>query len=154
MARIGILGAGAWGTALALVAARAGHRVVLVARDPALVEEIRSTRENRRHLPGHRLPEAIAPDTDPAFLADTDLLLVAVPTQALRSALAPLPEAGCPLLLCCKGVELASGLRPSEVVRALRPGAEVGALSGPSFAAEVARGLPTAVSLAFPSLER
>lgn len=154
MARIGIIGAGAWGTALALVAARAGHRIALLARDPALVELIRGTRENRRHLPGHLLPEAIAPDTDPGVLAETELLLLAVPTQALRSALAGLPEALPPVLVCCKGLELASGLRPSEVVRAVRPGAEVGALSGPSFAAEVARGLPTAVSVAFPELAR
>ncbi len=152
MARLGVLGAGAWGTALALVAARAGHTVVLVARDRAAATAMRATRRNERRLPGVELPAAIEPVADPAALERAELLLVAVPTQALRTALADLPAAGAPLLLCCKGLEQGTGLRPSEVVAAIRPGAVVGALSGPSFALEVARGLPTALSLAFPDL--
>lgn len=150
MARIGVLGAGAWGTALALVAARAGHAVTLVARDREAVAAMRADRRNERRLPGVELPAAIEPVGDPAALQGAELLLVAVPTQALRTALADLPAVGAPLLLCCKGLEQGSGLRPSEVVAAIRPGAPVGALSGPSFALEVARGQPTALSLAFP----
>jgi len=150
VARIGVFGAGAWGTALSIVAARAGHEVVLVARDPAAVLAMRTHRRNERRLPGIELPEAVRPSADPSELGGVALLLLAVPTQTLRRALAALPEALPPLLLCCKGLELGSGLRPSEVVAELRPAAVVGALSGPSFAQEVARGLPTAVSLAFP----
>ena len=150
MARIGVFGAGAWGTALSIVAARAGHEVVLVARDPAAVAAMRAQRRNERRLPGIELPEAVRPSTDPSELGGSALLLLAVPTQTLRRALVVLPEALPPLLLCCKGLELTTGLRPSEVAAELRPGASVGALSGPSFAQEVARGLPTAVSVAFP----
>lgn len=150
MARIGVFGAGAWGTALAIVAARAGHEVTLVARDPAVVEAIRTSRRNPRRLPEVELPPAIRPSTDPADLAGAALLLLTVPTQTLRAVLPTLPEPAPPLVLCCKGLELGTGLLPSEVVAACRPTARVGALSGPSFALEVARGLPTAVSLAFP----
>jgi glycerol-3-phosphate dehydrogenase (NAD(P)+) len=151
LARVGILGAGAWGTALALVAARAGHRVALVARDSAAAEAIRTAGANPR-LPGAALPEAVAVCEDPGALAAADLVLLVVPTQALRQAAARLPPLAGPVLLGAKGLELGSGLRPSEVVAAVRPGLEVGALSGPSFAAEVAAGRPTAVSLAFAGL--
>lgn len=154
MARIGIVGAGAWGTALAVHAARLGHRVWLVARDPGLAARIREERENGRYLPGVPLPETIAASSDPTVLAEVELALLAVPTQALRAVVGALPHPAGTLLLCCKGLELGSGSRPSEVVRSLRPAAEVGALSGPSFAAEVARGLPTAVSVAFPDRAR
>lgn len=154
MPHIGIIGAGAWGTALAAHAARIGHRVHLVARDPRLAAEISRSRENPRYLPGIRLPEGIAASNEPSALRAVELLLLAVPTQALRSVVAALPAPTPPLLLCCKGLELGTGFRPSEVVRALRPSTEVGVLSGPSFAAEVARGLPTAVSVAFSDLSR
>lgn len=146
-----MLGAGAWGTALALVAARAGHAVTLVARDAAAARTIRAARASPR-LPGVMLPAAVAVEDDPAALAAAELVLLVVPTQALRRATLRLPPLACPLLLGCKGLELGSGLRPSQVVAAVRPELEVGALSGPSFAAEVARGLPTAVSLAFAEL--
>lgn len=153
MARIGILGAGAWGSALAVVAARAGHTVTLVARDPATAAAIAGRRESAR-LPGVALPAAVRASGGPEALADADLLLVAVPAQALRAAARGLPPLAAPVLLCCKGLELGSGLRPSLVVAAERPELEVGALSGPSFAREVALGLPTALSLAFASIER
>lgn len=152
MARVGILGAGAWGTALALVAARAGNAVTLVPRDAPTARAIRAARASPR-LPGVPLPEAVAVADDPAALAAAELVLLVVPAQSLRQVAARLPPLACPLLLGCKGLELGSGLRPSQVVAAVRPGLEVGTLSGPSFAAEVARGLPTAVSLAFARLE-
>ncbi len=152
MARVGILGAGAWGTALALVAARAGNAVTLVPRDAPTARAIRAARASPR-LPDVVLPEAVAVADDPAALEAAELVLLVVPTQALRRVAARLPPLGCPLLLGAKGLELGSGLRPSEVVAEVRPGLEVGTLSGPSFAAEVARGLPTAVSLAFARLE-
>lgn len=151
MARIGILGAGAWGTALALVAARAGNAVTLVPRDAPTARTIRAARASPR-LPAVPLPEAVAVADDPAALEAAELVLLVVPTQSLRQAAARLPALGCPLLLGAKGLELGTGLRPSEVVAAVHPGLEVGTLSGPSFAAEVAHGLPTAVSLAFARL--
>lgn len=146
-----MIGAGAWGTALALVAARAGREVVLWARNPAMAAEMASSRENRRYLPGIVLPETISPTDDRKQLATADAVLLVVPAQTVRSVAATFAEVlpvGCPLVICAKGIEHASGMLMSEVVTASLPAHPVAALSGPTFAAEVARGLPTAVSLA------
>jgi glycerol-3-phosphate dehydrogenase (NAD(P)+) len=151
--RIGIAGAGAWGTALALVAAGAGQAVTLWGRDGAAIAAMRRDRENRRRLPGVGLPAAVTPVTDLGALTDARALLLAVPAQELRGVCERLPPAGPPLVICAKGLERATGLRLSEVVAACRPEACVAVLSGPSFALEVARGLPTAVTLAAPGLE-
>ena len=148
MARITVVGAGAWGTALAVVAARSGHEVTLWARDPNAVAVMRRERMNAKRLPGIDLPTGIEPIGTLAAIPGTACVLIAVPAQTLRSVIAGLPASTAPLVLAAKGLERASGLRLSEVVLAERPGVAVAALSGPSFAAEVARGLPTAVTIA------
>ena len=151
MERVAVLGAGAWGTALATVSARAGRRVALWTRDPAAAAEMAEFRENRRALPGVRFDECIAPTADLAAALDAvEAVVVAVPAQSLRAlldGLPPLPGA-LPIILCAKGIEAATGLLMGEVLAACRPGQPAAALSGPSFAADVGRGLPTAVTVA------
>ena len=139
MTHVAIIGAGAWGTALALQAVRAGCRVTLWARRPGLLAGM----ENPR-LPGHRLPEAITITTEPPSAA---LLLLAVPMQHLRGVAARLPPGGA-LLACCKGVEAGSLALPLEVLAQACPGRAAGVLTGPNFAHEVAAGLPAAAVVA------
>ena len=149
--RIAIIGAGAWGTALANLAARAGADVTLWARDPAHAAEMAATGVNARRLPGVPLVGNVTPTADLAETASADILLLAVPTQAVRAAalaLAPLVRAGVPIILCAKGIERETGLFPSQIVGEILSGNPAAVLSGPSFAADVARGLPTAVTLA------
>ena len=153
MPRIGVAGAGAWGTALAVVAARSGHQVELWGRDRSLIEHVAAARENRAYLPGVILPEAIRPTPVLADLAAADALLLAVPAQTVRGLVGGLPPVRGPLVLAAKGLERASGLRLSEVVLAQRPAAAVAVLSGPSFAVEVGLGLPTAITVAAADLE-
>uniref|UniRef100_UPI0018E0623F NAD(P)-binding domain-containing protein n=1 Tax=Roseomonas rosulenta TaxID=2748667 RepID=UPI0018E0623F len=149
MSRIAILGAGAWGTALAIQAARAGCEAVLWARDAARAAEIASARENARYLPGVTLPDAVAVTADAAAaLRGAAMALLVMPAQALRAVVSGLPDAAPPMLLCCKGVEAGSLALPLEVLAALRPGQPAGVLSGPNFAHEVARGLPAAAVVA------
>ncbi len=152
MRRLAVIGGGAWGSALALVAARAGAGVVLWARDPNVVAAINQLHENPLFLPGIALDRAIAATTDAAAaIAGTDAALIVVPAQFLRAALdmlAPLLPSGLPLLLCAKGIETESLKTMSEIAGEIVPEAPVAILSGPSFAAEVARGLPTAVTIA------
>jgi glycerol-3-phosphate dehydrogenase (NAD(P)+) len=148
--RIGVLGAGAWGTALAAVAARAGRGVTLWARDPAVAADIAAKRENPR-LFGVRLDERITVTDDIAVAARTDALLLAVPAQVLRSvasAVAPVLAPGTPVVACAKGIESGSKKFMTEVIGECVPAAAPAILSGPSFAEDVARGLPTAVTLA------
>jgi glycerol-3-phosphate dehydrogenase (NAD(P)+) len=147
---IGVAGAGAFGTALALAAARAGRRVVLWARDAETVASLREKREAPR-LPGAKLPEAIEPTSDIALLAGVEALILAVPTQALRSAatlLAPALPKGLPVISAAKGIEQGSGRFTTQIIAEALPQACPAVLSGPSFAADIARGLPTALSLA------
>lgn len=149
--RIGVAGGGAWGTALANAAAAAGREVVLWMRDAADAEAVGRLRENRRRLPGIPLLAPVAVTAETGSLRDTDALLLAVPAQAVRATLGSLShalEAGVPTVLCAKGIERATGLFMADVAASVRPGAPVAVLSGPSFAADVARGLPTAVLLA------
>ncbi|MGH7099710.1 MAG: NAD(P)H-dependent glycerol-3-phosphate dehydrogenase, partial [Stellaceae bacterium] len=149
--RLAIVGAGAWGTALAAAACRAGARPVLWARDPALAAAIAERRENP-YLSGIALDPAITVTADPdAALAAAEAVILVVPAQSLRGVLvrlSPLLPAGAPLLLCAKGIETASLKTMSEVASELLPQAPCAVLSGPSFAVEVARGLPTAVTVA------
>jgi glycerol-3-phosphate dehydrogenase (NAD(P)+) len=150
--RLAVIGGGAWSSALATVAARAGACVVLWARDPAVVEAINRQHENAVYLPGIALDPAISATTDPAAaIAGADAALIVVPAQFLRGALAmlvPLLPPGLPLLLCAKGIETQSLKTMSEIAAELVPASPVAVLSGPSFAAEVAHGLPTAVTIA------
>ena len=149
--RIGVLGAGAWGTALALIAARAGRSVTLWAREPEVVESIARSRENTLFLPGIGLPPSITATGDLEAMANAEALLVAAPAQHMRASLkaiaAPAPK-GLPLVLCAKGFERDSGKLMTEVLRETAPGCEPAILSGPSFARDAAQGLPTAVTIA------
>jgi glycerol-3-phosphate dehydrogenase (NAD(P)+) len=148
-----VLGAGAWGTALAIGAARHGAvRVTLWARDAAQATQIAERRENTRYLPGLALPEGLAvAHGDPAgLLADAGLVIVATPMAALREWLLKLNGLGAPVAWLCKGFERAQGasqpgLLGHEIAAAVAPGLRTGVLSGPSFAQEVARGQPTAL---------
>jgi glycerol-3-phosphate dehydrogenase (NAD(P)+) len=147
--RIAVLGAGAWGTALAIQAVRAGNAVGLWARDPARVAAIAATRENTTYLPGAALSPAIEVTTDvAAALADALFVLVAVPVQFLRPVLASLPAGTAPLVVCSKGVERGTLRFPLEVIEELFPTRPAAVLSGPNFAHEVAKGLPAAAVLA------
>ncbi len=152
MKRLAVIGGGAWGTALAAVAVRAGATVTLWARDPNVAAAISLRHENPTYLPGIALDPAVTATTDAALaLADADAALLVVPAQFLRSALAmlaPLLPEGLPLLLCAKGIESESLKTMSELAGEILPKATAAVLSGPSFAAEVARGLPTAVTIA------
>jgi glycerol-3-phosphate dehydrogenase (NAD(P)+) len=149
--RIAVVGGGAWGTALANSAALAGREVCFWMRDPDRARSLREARENARYLPGVRLHERVRPSADLADLADADAALLVVPAQTVRAAtqaVAGALPARAPLVVCAKGIERGTGLFPSDVAREIRPGSPVAALSGPSFADDVARGLPTAVTLA------
>lgn len=149
---IAVLGGGAWGTALAIVARRAGHDVRLWARDAATVGAILEHGENARYLPGIAIdPSILATANAAEALSGADRVLAAVPAQHLRDALGGLAEAvpaGATIILCAKGIERSSGELLSSVVENVLPGRVVAALSGPSFAADVASGLPTAVVIA------
>lgn len=149
--RLTLLGAGAWGSALAIAFAET-HEVTLWSREPEVAEEIESSRENRRFLPGYRLPERLAVTTDfAAAVSSAELIIVATPIAGLRPTLERLRELSCrtPLLWVCKGFEADSGKLPHQLVaEVLGRDAVCGALSGPSFAEEVAAGQPTAVTLA------
>ncbi len=147
----GVLGAGAWGTALAQVCATAGLRTTLWAREADVVAAVSATRENTPFLPGVRLHPAITVTDDMADLATADLVLAVPPAQFARAALtafAPHIRDGLPVVLCSKGVEQGTLKLMTELLAETLPQARAAVLSGPSFAAEVARGLPTAVSLA------
>jgi glycerol-3-phosphate dehydrogenase (NAD(P)+) len=149
--KIAILGAGAWGSALA-IALCAKHQVALWSRDPALAEAISAARRNARYLPEAAIPGRVAVTAEfGAALAGSDMALVATPTAGLRAVLESLRAAGFagPVVWACKGFEQASGQLPHQIAaNALGTRPARGALSGPSFALEVARGLPTALTLA------
>jgi len=148
---ISIIGAGAWGTALALAARRAGNDVTLWAYEADIVAAINDAHENTLYLPGVALDPAIRATADLAEAASADALLLAAPAQHMRSTIAPLaghlPPAT-PLIVCAKGIEQETLALMSEAVEAVFPRNPVFILSGPTFAADVAAGLPTAVTLA------
>lgn len=150
-ARLGIVGAGAWGTALAQAAARAGSSTMLWAFEPEVARAINDTRENPVFLKGVTLDQRIRATHDAADLSACDAWLVVTPAQHMRASLAgfaPYLRPGTPVALCSKGIERGTLKLMSEVLAETLPGAIPAVLSGPSFAADVARGLPTAVTLA------
>lgn len=144
---IGVVGGGAWGTALACLARRAGRRVTLWSRDPAISNAIASDRANPVYLPGLALDAGIEAAPALASLGNCDAVLLACPAQAVRVVAAKLPGSS-PVLICAKGIEAASGLLMPEVLAEVLPGRPIAMLSGPSFAEESVQGLPTAVSIA------
>ena len=149
--KIAVLGAGAWGTAISIILG-ARHEVQLWARNAALVEAMRADRSNRRYLPGHALPAAVVLTNDISrALEGVELALVAVTTDGLRETLRAVraSRSATPLVWLCKGFESRQARLPHQVcAEELTPGAPHGVLSGPSFAEEVAKGLPAALTLA------
>lgn len=146
--RIGVVGGGAWGTALAQVAAANGEPVTLWAMEPEVVASVNASHENPLFLKGLALSPSIRATGDLAEMANCEALLIVSPAQYLRTVITGLTTTGTPLILCAKGIEDATGLLMHEVAHALRPDAPIAVLSGPTFAHEVAAGLPTAVTLA------
>ncbi|MGH7022750.1 MAG: NAD(P)H-dependent glycerol-3-phosphate dehydrogenase [Caulobacteraceae bacterium] len=156
MKRVGILGGGAWGTALAQVAARAGLEPLIWAREAEVVEAISRTRQNPLFLPGVTLDQPLTATSCARDLLAADALFAVVPAQHLRATLADLAAdipPGLPVVLCAKGVEAGTLKLMTEVLAETAPQAAPAVLSGPSFASEVARGLPTAVTLAAADLD-
>jgi glycerol-3-phosphate dehydrogenase (NAD(P)+) len=145
---IGVVGAGAWGTALAQVLASDGSDVLLWAREAEVVEEVNARAQNSLYLPGLPLSESIRATGDLAELAGLQVLLLVVPAQHLARAAVGLADYTGDLVLCAKGIEAETGRLMSDVAAAAAPRAGLAVLSGPTFAHEVAAGLPTAVTLA------
>jgi glycerol-3-phosphate dehydrogenase (NAD(P)+) len=145
MGDVTVIGAGAWGTALAIQASRTGARVSLWARDPVRAKAIAAQRENPR-LPGAQLPNQVTVIDDLSRVAG--IALVAVPMQHQRDLLARLPPGTAVLVVCAKGIEAGTQLLPLEVVEAVHPGTPAAILTGPNFAHEIAAGLPAAAVVA------
>ena len=146
--RLGVVGGGAWGTALAQVAASDGRDVLLWARESEVVAAVNDRRENSIFLPGQPLAPSIRATVELSDLGDCDAWLVVTPAQHMRQVLESAPEHEKPLVLCSKGIEERSGALLHKVAAEACPGAPISVLSGPTFAHEVAAGLPTAVTLA------
>ncbi len=149
MKNIAVLGAGGWGTALALVLARNDCHVQLWGHNPQHIATMCASRSNEAYLPGIALPENIEPVAELSSIATAEVFVVVVPSRALRAVATELHRCGirpgAPLLSCTKGIEFETGLRMSQVLADALPQHPVGVLSGPSHAEEVARGIPTAV---------
>jgi glycerol-3-phosphate dehydrogenase (NAD(P)+) len=151
--KLGIIGGGAWGTALAQVASAGGHDTLLWALEPEVVDSINRTRQNELFLPGIQLNETIRATKNLLDLKASDAWLVVTPAQHMRAVLAQASECDRPMVLCSKGIEEKSGELLHRVAKQACPDAPVAVLSGPTFAHEVARGLPTAVTLAAEDLQ-
>jgi glycerol-3-phosphate dehydrogenase (NAD(P)+) len=151
---VGIVGAGAWGTALGIVARRAGRDVLMWAHESETIADVNQRHRNETFLPGIKLDKAIEATARFNEVANCDVLLMVTPAQHFRAIgeeLAPYVREGQPVVLCSKGIEQASGKLMSQVAAEILPKAEIAVLSGPSFAAEIAKGLPAAVTLAAPN---
>jgi glycerol-3-phosphate dehydrogenase (NAD(P)+) len=144
---IGVAGGGAWGTALACLARRAGRKVTLWSRDRAIAQAIEKQQVNPVYLPAITLDAGIEAAADLAGLAACDVVLLACPAQVVRTLAAQL-SGDAPVVVCAKGIETATGLLMPEVLAEVLPRRPVAMLSGPSFAEEAVRGLPTAISIA------
>lgn len=147
---ISVLGAGAFGTALAISLARSSKPVMLWSHNPAHAEEMQETRQNQRRLKGIALPDAITPTGDLRLALQSGIVLLAMPMQTLAGFVAAHANLlnGASLVACCKGIDLASGRGATEILKAACPDSPVAILTGPSFANDIARGLPTALVLA------
>ncbi|MFN7139799.1 MAG: NAD(P)H-dependent glycerol-3-phosphate dehydrogenase [Limisphaerales bacterium] len=144
--KIAIIGAGAWGTALANLLAQNKHRVTLWAHNPARVQEIRETGRNERYLPGIDLSSALHVEADlPAAASEAECVVIAVPSKAFRKVTAQLNNLSAIAVSVTKGIEFQTGLTMSGILRETMPKAVPAALSGPTLAAEVARGFPAAI---------
>lgn len=146
--KVGVIGGGAWGTALAQVAAANGDEVLLWAREAEVVRSINAGHENAAFLPGIRLGSTVRATSDLDDLGNCGIWLVVTPAQHMRAVLAQVPSGARRLILCSKGIEEGSGQLLHAVARQVCPDADVMVLSGPTFAHEVAAGLPTALTLA------
>ena len=149
--KVGIVGGGAWGTALSTVCQRAGLDTLLWAYEEEVSSDINSAHENKVFLPGVPIDENIKATSDLKDMADRDFLLLVVPTQFTRNIVSDLAQhisSEVPLVICSKGIETKTGMLLSEVLDEIVPDNPLAALSGPSFAADVARGKPTAVTIA------
>lgn len=144
---IAVLGAGAFGTSLALSLAQTGTAITLWCRDPEHARHMSDTRQTGPLLPGHTLPDNIYVTAEHTAFK-TEACLIAVPTQQLANFLTVLPSSTLSLIACCKGIDRSTGLGPVATIAAKHPQATAAILTGPSFAADVARGLPTALVLA------
>lgn len=153
--RVGVIGAGAWGTALAILAGRAGHEVRLWARNAGLAKGLAETRRNASYLPEAELPDSITPTADRKALRKADFYLVATPAQGLAEVMEGFGNdlSAVPAVVCAKGIERGTNRFMTEVLSKACPRLKPLVLSGPSFAGDVARGLPTAVTLAGDTLE-
>lgn len=150
MQTLGVIGAGAWGTALAVVGRRAGRDVRLWALEPEVIAEINQHRRNTAFLPGIELDPAIVATGELAAAAAADIVLLVTPAQYMRAScekLRPLLKAGVPVVICAKGIERGTSALMTDVVAECLPGVPLMVLSGPTFAKEVASGLPTAITL-------
>ena len=145
---IGVVGAGAFGTALAIALADAGKRVELWCRNSEQAATMTQVRENPRYLPGATFPDGLEVTSDLNQLSRSTVILIAVPLQKLRDALADMALPNVPLVACCKGIELSTGLGPTAIIEDMKPGTTSAILTGPSFAADIAIGRPTALTLA------
>ncbi|MBL4646522.1 MAG: NAD(P)-binding domain-containing protein, partial [Rhizobiales bacterium] len=153
---IGVIGGGAWGTALAVAACNAGHKTTLWARNAEIIAGINCDHQNKKYLPDVPLPDSLMAVSDFESLQTCDVVLLVIPTQQLRSiftAFAPFWDVQKPVILCAKGVEQSTGMLPSEILHDVAPKQSIAALSGPSFAVDVVAGKPTAVTLAAPKME-
>lgn len=151
MTKIGVIGGGAWGTALAQVYARAGHDVLLWAREADVVASINASHENTLFLPGVPLHKALKASEDLLAVSAADILLIVTPAQHVRAsllAMTPALHKGQKIVLCAKGIEIASGQLLSDIAREIAPENVIAILTGPTFAREIAMGCPAAVTLA------
>ena len=145
---VGIIGGGAWGTALAAVMAQIHDNVLLWAREEEVVSGINHSHENTTFLPGLSLSPKIVATSQLGDMADCSALLVVTPAQHVRATLSALPATNAPLLLCAKGIEAGTQYLVSDIAAEVRPDNPIAVLSGPTFAHEVAQGKPTAITLA------
>lgn len=156
MQTIGVIGGGAWGTALAQSFAGAGKKVIIWAREDDVVSNINNRHENTPFLPGIPLHENISATNDLALAAKAEALLLVTPAQYLRATfenLKPHVAADVPLVICAKGIEIETGVLMSQIAAEMMPKNPLAILTGPTFAAEIARGLPSAVTLAMKNID-